>query len=129
MPKIEIDVDQVLTCAVFLEELRPGDRLLVMNGVVIGMIEPHGRAAAAPLVAAVTVASAPAPVATPAPVALREQVKALIAHHGPISGRQISKRVANGAQGARVAQALKRLRDAGEIAAVTQERFPAYRLA
>jgi hypothetical protein len=41
MVKVEIDVDQVLTSAVALE-VEPGDRLLVMNGVVIGMIEKRG---------------------------------------------------------------------------------------
>jgi hypothetical protein len=36
--KIEIEVDQVLTAAVALE-LEPGDKVLVMNGVIIGMVE------------------------------------------------------------------------------------------
>lgn len=36
--KIEIEVDQVLTAAVALE-LDPGDKVLVMNGVIIGMVE------------------------------------------------------------------------------------------
>jgi hypothetical protein len=36
--KIEIEVDQVLTAAVALE-LDPGDKVLVMNGIIIGMVE------------------------------------------------------------------------------------------
>jgi hypothetical protein len=46
MPKIEIDVDHILTSAVALE-IEPGDHLLVMNGVVIGMVEKRGRRLAA----------------------------------------------------------------------------------
>jgi hypothetical protein len=42
MPKIEIDVDHILTSAVALE-IEPGDHLLVMNGVVIGMVEKRAR--------------------------------------------------------------------------------------
>ena len=42
MPKIEIDVDQILQCVVSLE-IEPGDRLLVMGGVVIGCVERTAR--------------------------------------------------------------------------------------
>lgn len=38
MPKIEIDVDQILTCAMPIEA-EAGDKLFVMNGMVIGLVE------------------------------------------------------------------------------------------
>ena len=38
MPKIELEVDQVLTTAVALD-IEPGDKLIVVNGVIVGMIE------------------------------------------------------------------------------------------
>lgn len=38
MVKVEIEVDHVLTVGVHLEDLEPGDRLLVMNGLVVASI-------------------------------------------------------------------------------------------
>lgn len=38
MPKVEIDVDQILTCAVALR-VEPGDKLAVWNGAIVGIAQ------------------------------------------------------------------------------------------
>lgn len=59
MPKVEIDVDQILTCAVALR-VEPGDKLAVWNGAIVGIAQK-----AAALIAHEVVAPEVAPEVAP----------------------------------------------------------------
>lgn len=128
MPKIEIDVDQVLTCAVHLEA-DPGDRLVVMGGVVVGVIGKQS-------VGAVVLAERrpalappePPPLlssrAMPATADMARKALEVIRTEGPISGHGIGARL--GDTKGRLSQALKTLRARGAIRATSEGRYPQY---
>jgi hypothetical protein len=138
MPKIEIDVDQILTSAVHME-VEPGDRLVVMGGVVVGVI---GKASVRAVVAdqrppaALPPPDAPPPDAPPpdappsdsrvAPsiLALKRKALEIIRVQGPINGHRISTVLGAEGKDGRLSQALKSLRTDGVIRATTEKRYP-----
>jgi hypothetical protein len=133
MPRIEIDVDQILTSAVSIE-VDPGDQVLVMNGVIIGVV---GKQAVkrAPVVTRPALAP-PEPVtehvpfnpnrSTPENAILQRRTLEVIRLKGPLTGRQVAANLGDEAKGARVGTALKVLRERGAIRATNDERFPPY---
>lgn len=120
MPKIEIEVDQILTSAVAIEEIEPGDRLMVMNGVVIGVVDRTA-------VRAPPRSVATPPVATPPAASLDERIVALIqAHQGSLTAREIGRLLANGGGPLRVRDTLVRMRNRGLIHPTSKRRYPSY---
>jgi hypothetical protein len=122
--KIEIEVDQVLTAAVALE-LDPGDKVLVMNGVIIGMVEKHN------------VKGAPPPVLhRKAKVISKFDDKATqriieLLRNNELTAHEIGvylKRDNNGIRLA-VGKIISHLRERKIIEAADDGRFPIYRLA
>ena len=127
MPRIEIEVDQILTSAVGID-IDAGDKVLVMNGVIIGVV---GKQAIKPAPVA-TKPALPPPEPEPEILPLRDTVilqrKILesIRLNGPLTGRQVAATIDGNMGGGKVGNALKSLRDRGVIRATSASRFPAY---
>lgn len=130
MVKVEIEVDQVLTSAVALE-CEPGDKVLVMNGVIIGMVE--GRHPRRPVEV-----KAPAPAApkrdperlvSRGDRAVEQRVVALL-KDAPLTAGKIAQRLRaeNGGRRLMIRELLIGMRGRGVIEAVNRDRFPPYRL-
>ena len=121
MVKIEIDVDQILTSAVSLE-IEPGDRLLVMNGVIIGAVERR-------LVKPVPTVAEPRENKSRRPKAavavLRERIIGLLRTKGPKTARSINALLDNDPG---IKAQLKFLRNEGIVKPTSEKRFPTYDL-
>lgn len=129
MPRIEIDVDQILTSAVSLE-IDPGDKVLVMNGVIIGVV---GKSAIRQPPSKTKPAFAPPEPdpeihlrSTPENAVLQRKTLEVIRLKGPLTGRQIAANLGDDIKGGKVGSALKVLRERGAIRATNDERFPPY---
>lgn len=128
MPKIEIDVDQILTCAVAIEA-EVGDRVLVMNGVIIGMVERRKPLVVPPPPPPRTQID-PADMTTPETRRLLdEQILAVLRREGPATTRRIgdSLGLPLGQRGL-VKKRIAELRQTHTIVADNASLRPAYRL-
>jgi hypothetical protein len=138
MVKVEVDVDQVLTVAVHLE-LEPGDKVLVMNGLVIGMVEARKTGT-------IVVPVVPPPPAAPPPpeppsqewrrravsrndVQVEAQIRNLL-RDKELTAAQIAIRLKaqHGGERLIIRDLMVTMRNRKVIEAVNQGRFPAYRL-
>jgi hypothetical protein len=124
MPKIEVEVDQILTSAVAIDGIEPGDRLMVMNGVIIGLVERRAVRPPAP---------SPSPViATPPDEpdkdrSIDARIVALLRTQGALTAREIGRQLANnGGSYAKVRDTMVRLRNKGRIRPTSDRRFPEY---
>lgn len=133
MPRIEIDVDQILTSAVSLE-IDPGDKVLVMSGVIIGVVGKQAiRQAPVETAPALAPAEREEPasrgrVTLPENLVLQKKTLELIRAKGPLTGRQLSSSLGGKHQTGmgRMAGVLKRLTAEGQIRRVNGDRYPAY---
>jgi hypothetical protein len=138
MVKVEVDVDQVLTVAVHLE-LEPGDKVLVMNGLVIGMVEARKTGT-------IVVPVVPPPPAAPPPpeppsqewrrravsrndVQVEAQIRNLL-RDKELTAAQIAIRLKaqHGGERLIIRDLMVTMRNRKVIEAVNQGRFPTYRL-
>jgi hypothetical protein len=128
MAKVEIDVDQVIVSAVSLD-LDPGDKVLVMNGVIVGIMEKKRKLQIEP------------PELRPAPkldkivvtnnAIIRNEIMQLLEDR-ELTAYQIGKELESSYDGQRISigPLLKLMRDQKFIVAVNPEkRKPLYRLA
>lgn len=133
MPKIEIEVDQVLTAAVALE-IEPGDRVFVMNGLVVGLVERPRLRMPEPMVM-----SEPAPVGPPAPSpAIRKSFAAskvdnlmvtTVLRDGAATSRAIADQLRLDKAGRyRLKSCLHKLLEQDVIVKADNTRFPAFQL-
>lgn len=127
MPKIEIDVDQVLTAAVALE-IEPGDRVFVMNGLVVGLVEkPKLR----PEVAVMPEPPTPMPVARKPRTSRAVDPMAVtsVLRDGAMNARAIGNRLELDKRGREhLKTCLRKLRDQHVVVAVDATRFPRLQL-
>lgn len=110
MPKVEIDIDQVLMCAVALSA-SPGDRLLILGGVVVGILPPPD----IPEIEVILPEDDPAK--------RRQAILAVIRREGPVTADQIAARV-----GFNVGRDMAMLRRAEAVEVTGKGRFPTYRV-
>lgn len=124
MPKIEVEVDQILTSAVAIDGIEPGDRLMVMNGVIIGLVERRA------------VRPPPSPSPSPSPViatppdkpdrSIDARIVALLRTQGALTAREIGRQLATNGSYANVRDTMVRLRNKGLIRPTSDRRFPEY---
>jgi hypothetical protein len=115
--KVSIDIDQVLTCATEILA-SPGDRLMVLNGTVIGVMPPD-----------------PFPGQTPRDPSeeriggyyTSSQVVELFRTHGPASVNAINRKLSHGPEMRLcVKRAVQRLLKEGRLIKLNDSRFGIY---
>lgn len=118
MPKVEVEVDQVLTVATAFSA-RPGDKLLIMHGVVVGALPMPDRQVMEKVIQ-------PTAPTTPGRKK-REEVLAVLRREGPKTARQLNRLL-----GFSVASSMTYLRGQRQVEATpatAKQRFPIWQAA
>lgn len=113
--KVEIDVDQVLPCAVEILA-NAGDSVLVLNGTVIGVVPAQGDGLA------------PAPARLPrTEYYTQDQIVNLFRTHGPISVKRLNWKLSHGPETRQeVKRVVGRLVRLGKLVKLNESRFGVY---
>jgi hypothetical protein len=128
MAKVEVDVDQVITSAVSID-LDPGDKVLVMNGVIVGIMEKKRKLDREP--PELRPAPKPDRIVVTNNAIIRNEIMQLLEGR-ELNAHQIGKELERSYDGQRISigPLLKLMRDQKFIVAVNPEkRKPLYRLA